>query len=434
MFSDFRCYHSKYEAIVDGGWDMPVNSAGFAEYKGRRYKVYEECQHNPHSRLWHIGRFIVALIVSLPLITLASDDVKRLWREAFTGEEPREIYVLHIDSPPSVPDHIAIELPNLGNTCWLNSTLKFIASTDYYDRMLFEPPPNGKKELQWLLNTVIRAIREGAEDQTLSRGIYLKLLHQIRKHVPECKGAGYQQLDAVDFLRYLPKTLGWTPLDPAKRPEMIEGGAYPQTAERYVAREEKEEHIKFGCIEPNIQTLLEVTMKPRVPLINLALRVRARTEVEIRPDKIGDNLVGEHDTSVACDNYTRTTVFTHLPNTMVLYLKRFIVDEDGYRIKISSPILTQDHLVSFVKYETERDEDGNIVAFTRKKRVDYQIAASISHFGSELGEGHFVCYNREGDEAYRHSDREIIPINNPDLVGVFNGYIIRLEKVGEEEL
>ncbi len=213
----------------------------------------------------------------------------------------------------------------------------------------------------------------------------------------------------------------------------MESRTFPQTATRYGPLDEKEGHVKYGRIEPNIQTQLEVTLKPRVALINLALRVRAREEIEVRPDKIDGDKVSDGDKSIECDSFTKTTVFTHLPNTLVLYLKRFTLDEHGYPIKISRPIETHDHLVSFVEYEMERDERGNIIEFTRKKRVDYQIAASISHFGSELEEGHFVCYNREGDKAYKHSDREIIPIN-PDFVGILNGYILRLEKVDEEEL
>ncbi|NGX55451.1 MAG: hypothetical protein KR126chlam2_01086 [Chlamydiae bacterium] len=429
MFSDIRCYESRREATESGKWEMPTKAIGITAYKGRIYKNYGNCERS-HGLTWRIGRFAVALIFSLPMITLVSANVRRLWTEAFTGKERRIIYVLQTDLPLATGP-ITLGLPNLSHTtCWLNATLKFIASTNYYDTMLTQPPPEGMEDLQRLLHSVVGAIRTDTIHQQLKKSTYNELVAQISQQVHGYESAGKQELDAIEFLINLCSCLNWAPLDKKNGKTLAEGGVYPQLARRF---NPKADHVKYGSIESNIQTLVTVTLKLGENPIKLVKRIRAQETVETRPDAVGEKKVEEDDESVDNVSFTKTTFFTHLPDTLVLYLKRTAADEHGRPIKIIHPIQTDENgFLSFREYETELDGNGNIVGFTHKRRVYYRIAASISHSGSDSS-GHYACSIGNKDKAFTHSDGSITSID-PKSLGVSSGLILRLEKVREVRL
>ena len=115
-------------------------------------------------------------------------------------------------------------IPNVGNTCWLNSCLKFIATTDHYDKFLeldLEKEGGSKslftaQELKTLVPlhktfvNVINTLRHG-EGKDLDRKLLAKLIDNIKKaniflndgELKTAQKPGKDHLDAIEFMAQL---------------------------------------------------------------------------------------------------------------------------------------------------------------------------------------------------------------------------------------
>lgn len=266
-----------------------------------------------------------------------------------------------------------------GNSCWLNSTLKFIASTDYYDSML-----NGNEpELRTALRSVVETLR--AEDEILDTDLYLDLQDKIGKQMPEFKVDGSQR-DAQEFLMSLTEQLGWIP------PEKVTAVQYSDdTAEQTAS--ENDAVVMVQAPRSNEFDLAKILLDPKTHKSEI---VGGFQEEQIR------------------------TVFTSLPEHLMVYLKIEDVDTE-----IAPKILADKKEI--VLYESYFDEDGLPAV---KKKVTYSVESAIQHRGSDKS-GHYTCLIRNEDALELHDDTEIrknVQLEEFDVVG----YLIHLKKIDEE--
>ena len=309
-----------------------------------------------------------------------------------------DINVVFKDSPlpPPPEDGIKVGLPNMTsfgtfrNTCWFNTTLKFISCTDYYDTMLTGTPPDGKEELQRQLRNMVFLLRHG-EEGYVHESAYKRLMDIVGKEVKGFESSGRQE-DAPEFLMKLTEALDWEPEnkmevakvyngEPKKRPKVTSVGQFDLT------------------IPNDVKGELDVSQLMSI-----------EEELEVRADE------DEDGTSY---KYKAHDCFTHLPDTIMINVKRGALEG-----KRSNPIkLNDDGLVELIEYNEESEP---------QKVRRYKIAASMTHRGETVRSGHYVCEERIEGGTVTHSDMSIEPADDPNM-GT-RGYYLRLELVKEESV
>lgn len=96
---------------------------------------------------------------ALPAPARKSDAKPSAWFDVGNYNPQFSQYTPRAPLAPVPNGGITVGLKNFGNTCWLNSILKFIAATTYYDQMFTEEVPINVKRLQSFLRDIICALR-----------------------------------------------------------------------------------------------------------------------------------------------------------------------------------------------------------------------------------------------------------------------------------
>lgn len=333
---------------------------------------------------------------------------------------------------PTTPEKIGIEdpklklyqikvgLPNItekggfGNTCWLNTTLKFISCTDFYDDMLTQPPPSGMEEALKQLKDIIHLLRTQKEGQ-VPRDIYKKFLNTLKDSVLRGKLTIGKQEDAPEFLMLLTDQLGW------KGPKES-----PQFGEVYRTKEEGV--IKFGKIHPPQSQLNIDLYSYQHSQAKIDLSFQQIGDVEVRAD-----VIPKENDERSNKQFKKETCYTHLPKTLTLNLKRAVQDDYGRQLKINNDLQSDENgYVTLTEYRPVLDESGkNIITMEPAFKCRYRIDAAMTH-GGGVGGGHYTCHIRNpSGQVEVHSD-ERISEGNPITFGK-QGYFLCLSLVGEKE-
>lgn len=328
---------------------------------------------------------------------------------------------------PVPKDGIKVGLPNIeehgrfGNTCWLNTVLKFISCTHYYDKMLIDPPPKGMEKLQKMLTNIINDLRRG---KCISNKTYCQFLKELKEQVliPENFTLG-ATADAPEFLIKLTKRFAWTPSreknDFAEIQKLNESGLYPREGQIYRSKTPGVE--KYGFIE-NSQPNLEIELYKYANTRNeINLAENETGELEIRPDVAPQALMSQNQ------NFTIKKVFTCLPATLMLNLKRGVVNEYGQLSKVSNPLKLENGYITLTEYAPILNNQGGIVDMQPAYTCRYCIGASMTH-----GIGHFICEERTAKGTLYHNDNTVSELNDP-LMGT-KGYFIRLDLVDKTKI
>lgn len=359
-----------------------------------------------------------------------SDSVEE---EAQVDEDPPETpFIAAADLPEPPQGGIIVGLANYGNTCWLNSTLKFIASTSYYDEMLTIPPPRNRVALQDHLRTIVGLVRQG---QKVPEPFFKDFLKELKKAIPGMVIG--KQHDAPEFLLEITKILRWQPafLDPEATLEMNKQDLYPRRGMVYEPKEDMPAGLgKYAKLE-DFHTHVDVTIPTKdaadKPLLLTALDLATLAgdvgSRPIRPDLLQEGVKNDKQFKFETVHH-----FVTLPKIIMIYLKRFHSDPNGKKAaKISAPIQLADHQVQFTRYEPEYVKDLKGVdcvdKMTPKETVSYRIGAAIVHSGS-TGGGHYTCMERAADGSIiYHSDSTVRKGGSEkDFSG---GYFLRLDRV-----
>ena len=370
-----------------------------------------------------------------------------------------------------VPDHgIKVGLPNIqgrflfGNTCWLNSTLKFISCTTHYDSMLSGPVPENKKLLQIKLRMIVNKLREGKE---INKDEYLSLLKEIKSSIGKFKKLGVQE-DATEFLQNLTEALNWPPLD--KKSEN-----FPMFATAYYSQNPS--YVKYGGENEFAERIdIGVPYGTQEEELDLSKLIDEPTELEVRPDKVANEYekVPDDDKKVSKESekakkseiFTQDKFVTNFPEELIINIKRMAtpvltVKETKFfqrpeikkrfdilpgllatqltRIteihvfKINTPIHQEEGQIVLTEYAPLKDREGHIIGKIPTYKCYYQIAATLKHGGSSGQGGHYVCEERtKSGKLQEHSDLHITE-KDSEHFGV-NGYILRLHRVKREKI
>lgn len=343
-------------------------------------------------------------------------------------EKPTPLPVKSLLAP--VPkDGIKVGLPNTGNTCWLNALLVFISCTPFYDKMMSDPPPKGREKLQETLRNIVNDLRRGI---FISNKTYYQFLKEVKEQililVPERDIRLGDTADAPELFRKLIEALNWAPLrerlNPKEIQELIESGLYAQKGKIYRSKIQGVEKYGFiGNSEPHIEIDLNKYRgtKDEIDLEN------GTEEREIRPDA-APKMLGTGN-----QKFEFQEVYTHLPTTLMLFLKRTSSESNSYIqcLKILNPLKLHKGHIIITEYAPIMDDLGRIIDMKPAYRCRYRIGASITHNGGPGG-GHFICEERTATGTLYHDDRTVSELNDPNM-GV-NGYLVRLDLVDKTKI
>ena len=367
-------------------------------------------------------------------------------------------------------DKIMMGIPNIGNTCWLNSSLKFIASTDHYDKFLeldlnkeysdeelnAQNALYGNKKLfrdeeievlaplQASLVKVIKELRKG-ESGILDQSFVVDLVENIIKAnvfpndgetgAPQHPGHGH--LDALEFMGQLLSKFKF-PLE-----KSLEASND--------STEIKEQCIQFMDIYRAVPGLTPTgvikftniqNFKPELPLLTLPDFLKLKTlnvpatvcaveDVEdfnadanlktLLPDEIPKDLKGV--------TIRKQMVCISAPESLILRFDRVMLgrkvncdidmDKTG---RLELPVFDV-NTVSLTE-----NEDG--FELQPKEITTYQVESAMVHMGTPSF-GHWVFYERNHDGTFTyHSDSSVYKISEKSAIeGFKKASMLRLSKV-----
>lgn len=320
---------------------------------------------------------------------------------------------------------IKVGLRNLGNTCWLNTVIKFIACTPFYDDMLINEPPATRKKLQGLLREIIISLRENKDIPDL---YFSAFLNELRKAFPTFEIG--RQHDAPDFLRRLTQELLWNPLH-ASATE-VEGIHKTKLFPRYVLTFQPLAALPPGYgknpMIHNFVTQIEIYPEATSSSLNLSELFTKESIRKVRPEKI---LATAPNASAENVDFRASHHFINLPKVMMIYIRRFKSDDSlgQFSDKINTPIrLDNNQLIGFTNNELIKQ--NNNVSLLPGKQSFYRIGAAMVHEGN-LGGGHYFCMERTTNGGYfEHSDLRVSECSESNFGTL--GYFIRLDLVEEK--
>jgi hypothetical protein len=317
-------------------------------------------------------------------------------------------------------------LPNVGNTCWMNTAIKCISTSGIWDKMLENPPPPEMKRLHQQLCYIVESLRSGKE---VAWDMCKQLENEIFRVRHLVRGAELvrgRQNDSAEFLLFLQNAFHFTP----------ESKYSSQRASIYSGTGDYGRYSTLHASEPIIGVVVsgEHSLNPNMP-VNLEELISGEEYRELRPSfqrKENSSIENLPD-----DNRTPNRVFkmssrfTQLPDIMLVNLNRYTLLPSqvfGNERKRHNQIkLGPDGTIHFREYKLKYDNRNRIIGAEPKAIHRYRIKGSITHLGYD-GMGHYVYEERNAQgKGFRHSDSRVSSISTSTLGQ--DGYFFILEKV-----
>ena len=193
-----------------------------------------------------IASIALAILFGLPTFGIGGVAAFYLATAYFKSKTAQKIIDLNPLSPPSgnTPPPIGMPLPpadglkmqmiNLGASCWFNTTMKIMASTNAYDYLLnlnvdrtdHSPEQQQmRKEIQTKLKDMVQTIRSASPGSVVDRGKYIEVLTALDRAMPGKNYLNHANNPSV-FIKTLTKYLSYgdsveswntSPPDPLKK-------------------------------------------------------------------------------------------------------------------------------------------------------------------------------------------------------------------------
>lgn len=378
---------------------------------------------------------------------------------------------------PAIPkDGIKVGLPNItdqghfGNTCWLNSVIKFMVMGNEFDEMFAKQPPAGKEEFQRQFKTLYIILRtgktlDGEAIDTVPYDIYKKFIKTLKDTIPGSVGAIGEQQDALKFFVKFGTALNWTSIStsPDVQKEMDKSRNYPRSATQYSPLDKySPTKPKSGRQDASLPYLrIKTTYKDlesETPLDLQSIISSPETIEDLQPDtpnKIPDLRPRAKPDALRFEtfDYTMQRHLTCLPKSLMVFVDRLVVSPDDmqkadaqrhpdrYQKKVLNPILLDENgYITLTEYLPTFDDKGQVTKLTPHKKCSYRIDTALTHDSTSAKSGHYICQERSAidqnppvGKMTKHSDNSLTEITNPKRFGI-KGDLLRLTLVKEEIL
>jgi len=318
-------------------------------------------------------------------------------------------------------------LSNLGNTCFLNSTLQCLSHTYEFQEVLKSPViqrrmKNGLlKEYKDLLDIM------WSKNCIISPGRFIKMVQITATKKKRDMFTGYDQNDVSEFLHFLLETFHeelsrkvkmTIQGDPNTQKDKLALKCYEMMTNMYQKEYSEIVSLFFGIhVSRIVSETGELKSITPEPFFTVALPIpstNVRTNIHLLDcfDKFtehermsGDNAWTDDETG---DKITvdKGVLFWSLPKILIVELKRYSFVERGRRIQM----VKNNSLVSLEPNET-LDLSKYVVGYSPSK-YQYQLYGVCNHIGGMNG-GHYTAFVRNADnEWYHFNDRSITKVNS----------------------
>ena len=355
---------------------------------------------------------------------------------------PNVATLIDIDSGPQVPSlqqsksqtpkNIQVQpshqkgLPNVGNTCWMNTAIKCISTSGIWDKMLEDPPPPQMRSLHQQLNYIVSSLRCGKE---ITWDMCKQFENEVFRVQHLVRGVGLirgRQNDSAEFLLFLQNAFGFK----------LESKHSSQRASIYTGTQGYVRYSSLQASEPIIGAVVsdKHSLDSNMP-INLENLISSEEYREIRPDfqKKPDGSIQllPDDATTSNQTFKMSSCFTYLPDIMLINLNRYTVlpgqlfGNERKRYNQVKP--GADGIIHFTEYKLEYDSSHKIIGAKANAVHCYRIKGSITHLGYD-GMGHYIYEERNAEnKGFSHSDSSVSSISASEIGQ--NGYFFILEKV-----
>jgi uncharacterized UBP type Zn finger protein len=320
-------------------------------------------------------------------------------------KEPRK-------QPQPVKSVVSISkgLPNIGNTCWLNSIIKLLFTTDQYDSLLSIEglnPNDPTIPLREVLSYIVGSLRNGDEEELdgWMHAILIELegLKDRFIEIPENIGAPLQR-DAGEMLLMFLNVLNYKPSAGQKLPQEVYYYEPMRAEDQKYAKPGSQRTLDFPCL--TVQIPSEIRPEETVnmsDILNGKVEDKENTPIIIDPEKDENIRAPLHKYKFLMD----------LPEHLLITVNRnrYVNNAGALTLeKLKNPIeWTVDGkgnaIISLKEYEPIKDRNGKIQTAVEVRTHFYAVEGFISHLGESQG-GHYVAYEKEqGVEGFiEHND------------------------------
>lgn len=319
--------------------------------------------------------------------------------------------------PPA--NGVSVRINNLGNTCWLNSFLKLLATDDLFDAALTCTDAD-------IQNIVLADYLVAEEDQAVEIENRIRLrdhlkfiVHTLRDETPlDRKYIDPKYVASlVEILHSFNAELGYTQCDAVEVLDLV------------VALFDFPARVNDQQI-PALTTAYHnpLLQRPSSTLSSAVVTVSAANPAVYDQHHIDfnkclndpqvENYNLESDTGVRGDFEQRVRL-TNAPDKLTIH----VVRNDG-RGKITAPIKMDDQLCVKIKSYVDA---GN--QFDERQEHTYEIVGAILHNGSSRS-GHYTFIEKKGDTFLFHNDSKLNELTKEEALSLFSGAsTFRLRKV-----
>lgn len=299
-----------------------------------------------------------------------------------------------------VPAHMNVRIDNLGNTCWLNSFLKFLAQDDAFDRVLQvsddeirNMPRQGRDAEDWEsyaqklillrdnLKFIVNILRDASPGKTFIDPRYvaslLELIHSFDA------GLGYNQCDAAEALNAV---LGLFDL--------------LRNAEGHTAQVTEAYYNEAGALKAAQTVDMPII---QATAINPDIRTADGRAIDldkcVNPGQESRSL--EDDEGVMAD-FLCHVAMTNAPDQLTINLGR--LNWDGR--KDTTPIAMNGNC----RVKINSYSENNPGQLDVNAEITYQITGAIVHSGTGKN-GHYIFIKKEGERFFCHNDSDLVELN-----------------------
>lgn len=308
---------------------------------------------------------------------------------------------------------IRMGISNLGNSCWFNAVLKFLASTTVLDYGF----NNNNFEMSKLFRVAINELRLGR-----AGNLDHETLRRLRVMV-EAQFEDFRfdvQCDSDEFIRAFIGQI-WAPAGnsvkalPDHHEELVR--FFSECTSEFTPTDDSAVQAPTSELTPAEGSAAKAPTSDQFTgcvILHLDEEdLRGKGQINLS-DVLSK--VSHFDTPIAADNgvrrnFSRKQMFTHLPQNLLLNLQRGVRvggNLSGRDEKCCRPIaLDANSTLTFPLYQVQ---EGRLVHVEDKV---YRVDAAITHEG-DIHKGHYVCDTRNTDGSVtHHDDLNVLSTENP---------------------